>query len=237
MGICGFRGSGKTTFATLLGYIANKKGRKILNNYYVSFGEKIDPVQFSEFSKELNNCTIILDEIWSIADNLLPNNRGARYLSYFFNQARKRDVDFIYTTQLMDVVNSRISEQSEYIYLASALKKIINKKPVLEGFEYQRYFNGYEIGQPIIAPYNKIKFLWENKMFDTKEIIYPSHILGEHGIKFDDVVKTFKECPTKKSFITLVRSDLTFISVDDISSAYDFIKINKEDKAKKILGL
>ncbi len=61
IGICGLKGSGKTAFATMLGYTAYKKGQKVLSNYRTSYSELINPVDYASFNNDLNNVCIILD--------------------------------------------------------------------------------------------------------------------------------------------------------------------------------
>jgi len=231
IGICGLRGSGKTAFATLLGYVSFKHGNKVYTNYKTKFSEVINPVDFMKFNYELNNCTIILDEIYAYLDSYISGNRGEREFSYYFNQARKRNVNFIYTSQLLSSVNSRITRITEYVFTSEA---IYNKKGEIDRFVYQRWVESMPIGNPIVIPFRKMMPILN--MYDTYEIVYPSNRLEKYDVSVDDLKSLFESSKTKRAFVSIVRKRYPFLIIQDAEAIYDLLRIGNYEAIKLLIS-
>lgn len=210
-GIGGNLGSGKTLLAMLLCLSDSLKGLKIYSNMWLSFGELISPSALIDF--ELENCTVLLDEAETIMDSRV-NKEASRYITYFGLQTRKRKVNVVYTSQLLDAIDKRFRFITNTFILADD-----RQEDSEEDFNYMIY-RGNKCKPMYIKYIDTVKY---HKMYDTSKIIYPSEFLTETDTNINELLKLVTELPTKKSYVSYVKTLVPFVSDDDISSVR-FIK-------------
>lgn len=223
IGISGLLGSGKTLLMTIIGKSSHDRGREIYSNYYTKFSKMIDPYELLKF--ELNNCTLLLDEIQTLFDSRISSSEINRLSSYFFLQTRKRNVNLIYTSQLLGAVDLRLRFITDFNILAERLTS---------GFRYTIYVSSlYYPAKTIFLPYEKAKKFFD--LYDTSQIIYPFAI--NPNIDFDFILDIYKKSTSKKTFITLVRNEIPSLKKEAIESCFEFLENGNIELAKKCLKI
>jgi hypothetical protein len=228
--------SGKTTLQTALGHDDYLDGKKIYSNYKVEFAEMIDPYTLLDENIKLNNCTLLLDEIYTLLESQRQQNRGTRLASYFIFQSGKKDVDIMGTAQLLNSVSYRAVDLSDIQVHARkvvdpSIKDVNNPRQIREFvytvFEDFRYSYKFRLKFDDLYPIMK--------MFNTLEVVYPTEMVGHHGVTIESIIELYKDMPTKKSFVAMLRVKTPFISIETCGALFDLIKINRISEAKKLL--
>lgn len=156
--IVGPRGSGKTTFLTL---IATKSKREIFSNYKIKV-KKYRPLQVIDLLNLKDNINVFIDEGYTWLESRTSTSVLNRYLTYIVLQSRKRTIDIYITAQMFSSVDVRFREQSDVI---------IKAKKVGNNFHYTFYEVGKSrISRFILPEYNAKKIFG---LFDTYEIVEP----------------------------------------------------------------
>jgi hypothetical protein len=123
--ITGFKGDGKTVFATSLLWKGWKIGRKIFSNYHLEF--PYEPINLKEMlstegSKQITDGMLAIDEATLALDCRLSATKKNRLASYLMLQGRKRKIDIILTTQQMANIDIRYRKNCDIQYECTALK-------------------------------------------------------------------------------------------------------------------
>jgi hypothetical protein len=123
--VTGFKGDGKTVFATSLLWHGWKKGRQIFSNYGLSF--PYEPIKLKEMlspdgSKKIKDGMVAIDEAQMWMDCRLAGSKKNRLASYLMLQGRKRRIDIILTSQQMGNVDVRFRRNCDVQYECTALK-------------------------------------------------------------------------------------------------------------------
>lgn len=167
-GYVGYPRSGKTvrTYidALALAEKYKKYDIKIKGNLEGNKIEYVNPIDLLDYS--LEKCVLILDEAQTFLDSRNPPQMN-QYLSYFISQCGHRFVFILWNAQLGSMVDKRLRELSQYIYLCE------NNK--LE-FLYTLYYRGNPnpIGEERLS---KIKAKPFYKEYKTLSIIKPISML------------------------------------------------------------
>lgn len=120
--ITGFKGAGKTCFATSLGFNGYKKGRRIFSNYLLSF--PFVPLDLKEMISNPNwvkDGVLLIDEAQTFVDCRLSGSKKNRLFSYLMLQGRKRKIDIVMTSQQIENLDIRIRRNLEHLYECTAL--------------------------------------------------------------------------------------------------------------------
>lgn len=128
-----------------------------------SRARRVDARAMLAFQAQLGRCTIGMTELHVFADARSAAALRNRLLSYWFLQARKRDVFFLYDTQWLPQVDIRLRQQTDMVW------KMRN-----HGDEYRALaYIASEIddGKPPRRYRVNLKPVYE--LYDTKEIIDP----------------------------------------------------------------
>jgi len=108
----GVQGCGKTTAAIALAYDEHKRiGRKVISNQPLQFEhQKFSIEWFLEHisDNELEDCILVLDEMYQIADSRSSGTKLNKLFSYFVVQTRKRGVDMYVCTHHLDHIDLRL---------------------------------------------------------------------------------------------------------------------------------
>lgn len=108
----GFQGSGKTTAAIALAYEEHKRiGRRVISNQPLQFEHQKFSIEWflEHFSdNELEDCILIVDEMYQICDSRSSNTKLNKLFTYFVVQTRKRGVDMYICTHHLDHVDLRL---------------------------------------------------------------------------------------------------------------------------------
>jgi hypothetical protein len=110
----GVMGSGKSTAAVALAYEKSNGGeRKIISNMHLN----TQFLPYTHFSlewflenlinHELEDCVLVLDEMYQIFDSRSAGTKLNKLLTYFVVQTRKRGVDLMICTHHLDHVDKR----------------------------------------------------------------------------------------------------------------------------------
>lgn len=112
-------GNGKTMAMSYYGYQDHKKGRKIVSNYFTSFSEQMTVEEMVTLfdTTDLQNITLLIDEIHVIFDSLGHKQGKTRLITNMITQTRKRKVDLYYTCQRWMSVNKRLRDMTTCVFL------------------------------------------------------------------------------------------------------------------------
>lgn len=220
----GLQGSGKSWGVVVFSqdlYI--KKKMKVYANFWIEFGELVDMSKLFDF--KYNNCIIIIDEAYGVADSHRASNANTN-ISEVILQSRKRDVHVFFATQLEGDLYTRVRHSANRKILCENLGN--DEEPIL------RYIIKDQYDEPITG----IQFDTETvksayHLYNTNEIIMPMHL--HSGMNFENIQKIFDECPTKKSFVTVLSDENKFIAKITCEAIYDFMKIEGYDRVKRLL--
>lgn len=111
VGIYGFKGSGKTTTATLFMLFEHLYGcrKNLYSNYKLNFPfEWLKGKDLTELNAKLDDSACCIDEIGQYADSRNSNSRQNRNIASFFIQSRHTRSNVYFTTTFRDQVDKRI---------------------------------------------------------------------------------------------------------------------------------
>ena len=107
-------GSGKTTAAVALAFEEHRRnGRKVIANNHLNMEyTHFDIAWFLEHfvanDHELEDCVLLLDEMYQIADSRSSQTKLNKLMTYFVVQTRKRGVDLYICTHHLDHIDLRL---------------------------------------------------------------------------------------------------------------------------------
>lgn len=124
--ITGIKGSGKTSFAVSKLVEAARQGREIFANFRLKFPPMyptryLDMEAFAEEMVTLRKVAVCIDEAQIYFDCRMSGSKRNRLFSYVMLQSRKREVDFLLTSQQERNVDIRIRRNLDYRYDCTAL--------------------------------------------------------------------------------------------------------------------
>lgn len=113
----GGRGRGKTLSMVMEGLLYLLDGYRILRNFECAFGEYIsnDEILAIDKNSEIYNCVMMIDEIQVFFDNRRSMNPSNLRFANFIQQARKRNIIILCTTQFSNTVDLRINQHLDII--------------------------------------------------------------------------------------------------------------------------
>jgi len=104
-------GSSKTSAAAAIAFEKKRLfGRKVISNAHLNFDYTRFDIQYflnHIADGEIENCVMLLDEFYQIADARASATKLNRLWTYFIVQARKRDVDILICTHYLDHIDKR----------------------------------------------------------------------------------------------------------------------------------
>jgi hypothetical protein len=196
-----------------------------------TFSETISPLRLINFDESLNSCVLLIDEIYGILDARRSMGINAD-MSYFFFQCGKYDIKIIATAQVLRTVDNRFADANILSEIITA-RKVLYPDKSISHFEYH-----------IVSPYNDYWVTLKRSeaekiypLYNTKQVIMPLYVTGKEICKWDDVLETFREAPTKKSFEQEVKTLNPYVTDKQVSSCYDWLKADKPEKAKRALNI
>lgn len=224
--------SGKSLLAVLLAKDDYDNGYDIKSvTMNTTFSETISPMRLINFDESLGQCVLIIDEIYGILDARKSMGVNAD-MSYFFFQCGKYDIKIIATAQVLRSVDCRITD-------ANILSEIVTAQKILKPDKTVDYFRYH-----VVSPYNDYWVTLSKSeaekiypLYNTKQVIMPLYVTGREICKWDDVLETFREAPTKKSFEQEVKTLNPYVTDKQVSSCYDWLKAEKPEKAKRALNI
>jgi hypothetical protein len=113
----GVMGSGKTTAA--VAFASEEKrinGRKVIANIHLNFEFQLFSLEWfleNLASHEMEDCVLLLDEMYQIADSRSSGTKLNKLFSYFIVQARKRRVDVYFCTHVLGNVDLRLRQSAD----------------------------------------------------------------------------------------------------------------------------
>ena len=124
--ITGIKGSGKTSFAVSKLAEAATQGREIFANFQLKFPPMyptryLEMEAFAEEMVTLRKVAVCIDEAQIYFDCRTSGSKRNRLFSYVMLQSRKRDVDFLLTSQQERNLDIRIRRNLDYRYDCMAL--------------------------------------------------------------------------------------------------------------------
>jgi len=163
-------GAGKTLSLTLLAYIAHKSGMKVWANYHMSFKAKYlwGPEQLEQALEDrtLTNCMIAFDDINTMIDSRRGTARINRVVTYFAQQARKRNLILAFSAPLLIWTDVRLDDLADWVIYSRFLEET---EEVMWSLYDRRYFPPINVNltfdaRPVYP------------LFDTEEIILPESL-------------------------------------------------------------
>ena len=203
--ILGSLGSGKTLLAT---YMAIHSNRDVYANYVIQY-DKYQELKI-EMLPTLDKGIVILDEGYAWLESRLSGRDINRYLSYILFQSRKRELDFIITTQLVGTIDIRFRELTDYAVVAEQLKSGTFRYSLLYNTATRKrtkiFYLSLAMAEDIWKRYDtmeRIEPFGMNEIFDS--IASPA-IINE---KIDNVVAEIKSAyPELKYTLNMVKDYL-----------------------------
>ncbi len=224
----GLQGSGKSTGAVMLAHdFKRKKHYATYSNFKIVFGQPLSIKRL--FNYEYNQCTIIVDEAYGVAD--AHKTSGANdAISEVILQSRKKEVEGIFITQLRGDLYKRVRE--------SAHRKVKCRNIGTE--EHPTLIYIVRDGDDNIIDGRKFdeKQLLKSgifNMFDTNEKIMAMHLNPE--LKFKDVKDIYKDAPNQLTFCAMLNDENKFITKDIAKSVFALMKAEKYNRVKELLKL
>ena len=141
--IVGDRGSGKTLLAVSLAHQNATLGQNIFSNiemYDIPY-RKVKFADIASFPDWLHDGIIIMDEMQVGADAYNFLSSSVKNLTEFITQIRKRNVTFIYITQIFTQVTKRLRLQTNYYIEVHRISKDLDGVAHYEVFDLM---NGYK---------------------------------------------------------------------------------------------
>lgn len=155
IGSLGYQRSGKTLLTYLIAESYRNRGLQIYSNMNVNNWHTInslDEIPFNHTPKVL-----LLDECYYFLDSRnWSNNTDA---SIFFNTIGKQNILLLFTAINIDMVEKRLREQCNYIYLCKGSSKAISYKL----FDIQR-------NKSKVFRIDKSKMNWDKVNYNTLEV-------------------------------------------------------------------
>lgn len=159
VGIIGDIRSGKTLLLVLFTFLYSKN-REVRTNL-----KRLEHPNFKHLSlrdflhlDELNHADVYIDELYAWIESRFSGDDVNLALSYFGLQAGKRDVNIIWTAQIMGSVDLR------FRFLARVIFSCVHNRE-LHRFEYTRYVKTV-IGEP---PFQEITYKRADMMYISEE--------------------------------------------------------------------
>jgi len=158
--IVGDVGSGKTLLTT--GIVLDDP-RDCYSNYAIKI-DRYHPLTPEMLLKIDKPSVINIDEAYAWLESRLSGRDINRFLSYVLFQSRKRELDFILTSQLLSTIDIRFRDMCNYLILAQKIP---------EGFYYTVMTNSILYRKP-----KSFTLSWDDAQkifpyYDTMEIIEP----------------------------------------------------------------
>jgi hypothetical protein len=187
--VCGQRGTGKSTFMTILAEWAYRHKIPLYANYKLMFPYKkinIDMLTNYEIEK---SALILIDEVYLLFESAESRTLFNRLMSYFFWQSRKRYVDIAISYQYNTSVDPKIRSGADMWVICNSIPPLsrhadyflwsfrIPKETTLSPF-YD--INDLETVYEVLIPTESLKPIW--KLFDTDEL-QPIHEILESKYK------------------------------------------------------
>jgi hypothetical protein len=220
----GLQGSGKSWGIVVFAQDLHiKKKRKVYANFWIEFGELIDMSELLNF--KYNDCVILLDETYGLADSHKTSKVNDN-IAEVIHQSRKRDVDVFFATQLQGDLYKRVRDSAHRKVLC--INNGTEEEPVLVYYVMNQY---EEILNVIGFDTDIVKSAYH--LYDTNEVIMPMYL--HSGMTLENITKIYEDCPTKKSFVTALSDENKFIAKVLCEAIYDFMKVGKYDRVKKLL--
>lgn len=186
--IYGDLGSGKTLLMCYFAVKANKLNIPVITDYKLDLPNYI-PLQIDELLHlQYNTALVEFDEF----DVYMNNRRSMSNLSLFINnaikQSRKKKLDIISTTQLLDTIDWRFTALTNISIIAYGIIEIKKK----EYFRYDVVFKsifGNRI-RKLLIPVDFMEQLYDK--YDTSEVVMPSDV-KELALEVKDQKKLNRE--------------------------------------------
>ena len=169
IGILGQLGAGKTLLMTLLGYNLYRQGYKVYANYHLNFPYTYlqDFEDFDNIDVEKEN-VVLLDEIWTTADARRSLHEPAIQLSKRILQSRKKRSHILYTAQFSRLVDVRIRNITNAIFVVSPLLRDQEGIPVLLMVKVRsRDLEGFMVERGT----KLVPCLGAHRLYDTYEVV------------------------------------------------------------------
>jgi len=214
--VVGDLGSGKTLFLCIYSFLSKKK--QIYANFRIE-NKKVKPFTIELlFRKDLKDCDILLDEGYIYLESRTSLKKSNLIFSYLLFQSRKRNINILTTSQLLNSIDLRFRNLADFIIRAH------NKR---DYFKYEIYKTSGKKVNTIFLPYHKARPFF-NK-YDTLEVVSPSDISPEFlnskeikkiGLKLkeeylkDEVFSKLKPTKTNiSSFLKIRKVSLFFTDI------------------------
>jgi len=171
--IIGPMGCGKTITAVWLAYQHHKRGWEVYSNVKLPFSEDI----FTVFDlEEIRKALVLLDDAIAWLDSRMSFRNTA--ITWILLQARKRELEIVYTSQVETGVDLRLRMNTNLIIRPTLLRFPIFRLRFYDPEGYELYHKTIRFGKKII------------NLYDTLEIVFQK-------ICLDDLYDTFYQAGEK----------------------------------------
>jgi hypothetical protein len=157
----GYKGSGKTLSIIRETLAYYKKGYAVYSNIKL-IGIKYKDYDLKEIVKlhnndeQVKNCVFIMDEAQLFVDSRRGMTGKSLCISYFISQTRKRNVHFLYSTQLNRMVDVRLRDNTDVKVICQKKKgrfyntlELMNGKRHTFSFKGEEYYKYYDTEEKV----------------------------------------------------------------------------------------
>lgn len=192
-GIVGELGSGKTL---TLSYLALKnwliKGRIIYSNYHLYHIPYFEITTVRQLDIMIEG-VFVADEFWVNVDARTSTKSRNRIVSDIARRSRKRNLEYIYTSQTLDQIDKRIRKIQDF-----------TGYPILSGDDSICKVVVFRSGYPKVSKYlhtfyYRTAFIFD--VFDTNEEVFPLEDDYKSGRDLEIKIVYYKEKPKKGEYI------------------------------------
>ena len=161
--IYGRIGNGKTLY---LVYKATRLKNPIYSNFLLNL-DNFHALHIYDFPDLPNNVNVFIDEGYVLSDSRTSMSKLNRYMSYIYNQSRKKGLNIFLTTQLESAIDFRFRDQATHTVRCIKRKSgfIYRIKNETNGV-IRRKFLSNEKAKPYFDIYNTLEIVRPESMRD-----------------------------------------------------------------------
>lgn len=223
--------SGKTIGEVQQVYRLHEQGWKVFGNLDLTFAEPIQAVDLLDFN--MTNAVLVLDEIQTILTGV-RRSEYSNMLELFLGQAGKRHIHLIWSTNLSRLTAPTVFDLTDYLIQCYRT----GPEDIFKG---NGYFSYYPMNRHTGEKYKPYAMSYEvarkyATMYKTEQWILPVERWNTN-LSVKDLEKMFADCPTRGSFVEVLRVSHPYITLDKAKAVYDLLKNGMPDRVKSVLRL
>lgn len=220
-----YLGCGKTAFLVWLARGHHAEGKKIYANFKVTFADIIAPAELL-MMQDLENCTILIDELWTIIDSRQSTSGENQFLNDIILSSRKRGVTIMGTSQMPHMVDKRFRDIADFRVLCERKGKELDRRAFIKA-----HVATWDIRSTQMLALRRFKFRVGDvaDLYDTRFVIE-----RDRRLYISEMSKLLKK---DKTLMQDLQSCSTVTEMRDILYTYKGVKRSQQIAILKELGV